>query len=884
MRVCVRVCVCVGMSNYMYLRYNIIYLYHFAVTPEEAQAVLDRALESGSLKLRNLIAVITGVMGAGKTCLLKQLFGLKPPKVYTSTGVAEKSCRGLMHHVAKVGSFKILSQEEIHELLAPVLTSGMAAADIHALSKKNESANCQAASVAAGGKPSLSHLQSSVESSFLPFPPSESHASLETMPFQSFTLPKNNAQLLPEKSCSSEAVSSVLQKTPKHSNEQDIILELVHAIDTGGQPEYMETMPCLIHNSNLTLLVLNLEQSLDAFPKATLHLDGKEFARTFCFRLTKRQIIERLARTMQAKKCKKVGKEGFKLLVICTHRDRLFFPSRALSKVNKELKKIFMPAFKNELILFHPPDQIAFPLNARSPDSKDEGVLERIRQCVHEAGAGNEINIPPSFLMFEQDTLVYAKKLKRDILTFSECVQVGLLLKMSQKEVQAALIYLHQHNIFLYFPKVLSNLVFTNPQVPLDFVNKVVAFSYQIDSGAHTCLPAEYGISLKNGIISKEMLQKPLSSCFIPGIYEFPHAITLFIHLRVVAAIEDPGNKQSGACVGDDNSDVLTGQKYLMPCMLPVVKNITRFLPLSPVSVFVVRFSDDCAPIGVFGGSISTLFSTHGWEICRKEDGSPQCMTHDIVTLHDPELPAQVTFLNATRHYEVRVKAHDYATCADVCPTIRNTICLAIEATLDVMQFDSTIENAFVCPCGLSRTLAHAAVPRTVKDNVHLKCSISGTSLGLADDKQTVWLSQVPTPAKVTNTATSVEPIADTGTPSVEPYRLQKKKERLASTEDKPTLPELIAFKTQSGSIDITEGIGMHYHQLGPLLLKDGDGSVTDAIIDQYHLNAARINHEILKRWLGGTGLKPVQWSALISVLKDIKLSTLADRIANNLQ
>ena len=72
------------------------------------------------------------------------------------------------------------------------------------------------------------------------------------------------------------------------------------------------------------------------------------------------------------------------------------------------------------------------------------------------------------------------------------------------------------------------------------------------------------------------------------------------------------------------------------------------------------------------------------------------------------------------------------------------------------MQFDSTIENSFVCPCELSRTLAHAAVPRTVKDNVHLKCSITGTPLGLANNKQTVWLSQVPTPAMVTNTITEI--------------------------------------------------------------------------------------------------------------------------------
>ena len=73
------------------------------------------------------------------------------------------------------------------------------------------------------------------------------------------------------------------------------------------------------------------------------------------------------------------------------------------------------------------------------------------------------------------------------------------------------------------------------------------------------------------------------------------------------------------------------------------------------------------------------------------------------------------------------------------------------------MQFDSVIENALVCPCELSRTLAHAALPCTIKGNVHLKCSISGTSLSLADDKQTVWLSHVPTPAKVTNTTSTVE-------------------------------------------------------------------------------------------------------------------------------
>ena len=58
---------------------------------------------------------------------------------------------------------------------------------------------------------------------------------------------------------------------------------------------------------------------------------------------------------------------------------------------------------------------------------------------------------------------------------------------MSSEVVWAALIYFHRHNIFLYFQYVLPNLVFLGPQVPLDFVNAIVAFSYKVKSGA---LPA----------------------------------------------------------------------------------------------------------------------------------------------------------------------------------------------------------------------------------------------------------------------------------------------------------------------------------------------------------------------------------------------------------
>ena len=41
-----------------------------------------------------------------------------------------------------------------------------------------------------------------------------------------------------------------LVKAAKGS-EKPLLLELVHMIDTGGQPEFMEVLPCLVHHSNL---------------------------------------------------------------------------------------------------------------------------------------------------------------------------------------------------------------------------------------------------------------------------------------------------------------------------------------------------------------------------------------------------------------------------------------------------------------------------------------------------------------------------------------------------------------------------------------------------------------------------------------------------------
>ena len=92
----------------------------------------------------------------------------------------------------------------------------------------------------------------------------------------------------------------------------------------------------------------------------------------------------------------------------------------------------------------------------------------------------------------------------------------------------------------------------------------------------------------------------------------------------------------------------------------------------------------------------------------------------------------------------------------------------------------------------------------------------------------------------------------------------------------RPSLSQLICFKTTSVSINVLEQIGTHYRELGALLLDDTTGAVTKAIIEQYHYEATNILVEILQRWIQGKGRLPVEWATLVEVLKDIGLSELA--------
>ena len=253
-------------------------------------------------------------------------------------------------------------------------------------------------------------------------------------------------------------------------------------IDTGGQPEMLENLPSLIHHCHLIVLVLNLTFGLDEHPSIYCNEKGKAYKRALPYQYSNRQIIQKLASTLQAKRFSQKEDQCFRLLVVATHRDCV--PKGELharvKSFDMALRAMLLPAGEEQLICFRV-NQIPFVLNLKNPDRDDEKMLNHILSMVSESEVGKIVKTPGSFLVFEQEVMEFAdKNVKRDILSLIECQLLGERLKMKQEEIEAALIFLHRQFTILYFRHILPNHVFTKPQTPLECINAVVQFSYKV--------------------------------------------------------------------------------------------------------------------------------------------------------------------------------------------------------------------------------------------------------------------------------------------------------------------------------------------------------------------------------------------------------------------
>ena len=813
----------------------------FLVAPlsdERAQQIIEKALKTRSVEMRNIISVLTGLMGAGKTFFLSRVFNQVPPSLYTSTGVAEQSCRGFFHHMGTMSSWELFSHQKILKYLAHLFHQDLPPADMARLADEIASLD-----PAAGDAPLP-----------LPAPPTPTPSSLTSTATSTATVAQKTSPKPATAAKESDTSHSMmkLMKAPKDSDSPSR-LELIQMIDTGGQPEYMMNMPFFIHFCHLVFIVFNLLFHVDDFPPMHYHEEGKTCERKLKSQFSNRQIIQKLASTLQAKRFLRKKGQCFRMVAVATHRDCVAEGELAarVKEYHQALKDILLPA-NNEELLCYSNDEIPFVLNLMKPDSTDLAKLDLIRQKVSESDVGERVVTPAAFLIFEQELAEFAAgKNEKNIVSLEHCLQVGAKLKMDADSVRSALIFFHRQFTFLYFRHVLPHLVFTKPQVPLDSINSIVQFSYKVESGEVKGVTKKLTSSLRDGIITEEILShEQLSKCFVPGLYEPRHAIDLLCHTFTLAPLSREPQQKTGSslAVQTKPSTPVKREKreYLMMCLRQAIpnKDIPHFSPASSeIAPLVVQFTNNCVPLSCFGHTISCLLAIYQWRLSRADDGSPRCLASNVASLFNPQTPGEIVLVDVGHSLQIHIRASqdtDPEHFPDICFQVRETVFSAVEVVFEMLYL-SGIETspAFICPCP-REPHAHSASVYQFKSQCILHCSVTEMDVGAAEKRHIMWLD------------TSV-----------------------AETM-KPSLPKLLQFK-------VPQKVRTQYSNFGTFLLNDEDGSIITQIEHKCLGRCEHIVRNILSDWLQGKG-KPVAWKELIETLRDCDLNELADTIQEKTQ
>ena len=382
---------------------------------------------------------------------------------------------------------------------------------------------------------------------------------------------------------------------------------------------------------------------------------------------------------------------------------------------------------KDQLVYYRLGSEVIFPMNAKRPTEQDHQVCAMLRKVVDDKkSAPPHYKIPVGWFLLEQDII---KASKGGVISKSDCLSIATILNINAETLQAALKYFDDLNIFLFYPSVLSDVVFSNPQVLLDKITELVHFSYSLHSDSSPiALDGKWLQFRDKGIVTDEMFQdERFSAHYIPALFTPEDLIKLFKHLLIIAPI--------------------SSTEYFMPCLLQTISSeeVSKQLsPSSSVAPLLVHFPAGCAQNGVFCALVVYLLSESQWKVACDIEDTPLCVSRSCIHFRLSDKPVCIALVDKFAYFEVHVTTRS-ALYPKVCPIIQQTVFRGLNAAAKSLRYNnSTPVPAFFCKCS---SPSHAATPVISDDDCYLMCTKSANS-GLLTKQHTMWLDVKVTAAK----------------------------------------------------------------------------------------------------------------------------------------
>ena len=707
----------------------------------ENQRQFDEAMKHGHISAWLCKLLMYGAAGSGKTCTKELVVGNPPPNLRSSTPLATRPTTMYRVNLEGEGWSTIRTLKERKALLARFLVNINDHLVDDWLVTQSDTKSTKAVSTAVQPVIRANDKTSS--------DPSKPNELVDTQP--TLALEEQSVSGLLDSVSSDEAsdsdsdVDAVLQSV---ATDQDLIklmgelsttvgpvatFRMLQIIDSGGQPQFHEVLPIFLQRLAFYVFVFRLCDDLTSRPEVEYYVNGKSVGTPITSAQTIEQLLQHCFRAMHSYRASSSCEgECPQILIVGTHVDQEKKSKESREAKNKKILKLIKPILEKQVIYHNIPNkEVIFPINAVKPGRQEQDIIEQIRKVLSGESSIPAMDIPLKWFALEILLEEMSQALQQGVLSRKECFSTAiekLHFEEDAAEFDAAIHHLNDLSVIQYYPDILPEVIFADPQVLLDKVTELVFTSFRMSVASSTvALNDEWCKFYEFALVTAKFLsQEDFSKHYVPGLFQTKDLITLFKKLLIFAHFNDT-------------------QLFVPALLRDLGKEEVSKHRVSNLPSLVLEFPNGGPRKGIFCSLLCWLVSpdndTSGaLSISTDEVGTPACLHRNCVQLDVPMSPATVTLIDTYTHFEVHVDIpikHAHDLCPKIFPKIRKAIFRGVnKATLNLGYDNSTPRLALLCPC--CKEEAHvAAVNREIG---YWTCSVNKKECGELTQYQLLWL------------------------------------------------------------------------------------------------------------------------------------------------
>ena len=663
-------------------------------------------MQSGHVRAWLSKLLMYGAAGSGKTSTKEMIVGNPPPAYRESTPLAMRPTTVYRVSIEGKEFAKLTTLEERKIFLARAMVNIDPDLVVDLLKVKyteaSTSTNKPTSTDITESQMKSKEQTSAAESMSLPAPPT---ASASAQPAKSDSLEPLSSD---EDSVIDSKVDSILQSI---STDEELVkmmdelsqsvhplaaFRILQIIDSGGQPQFHEILPIFLRRLYFYVFVLRLCDDLSSRPQVEYYIDGKPVGKSFTSNQTIEQLLQHCARTMHSHRST-TGSEGEcpQIMIIGTHLDQEKRSSETREQKNTTILKLLLPTLGKQIV-YRDVDtkDVIFTLNANTPGSQEEMIIEQIRDVLLSKSLIPPVDIPLKWFALEILLEEMAQALKQGVISRQVCFNAAvekLHFEDDAAEFDAAIQHLDELSVLFYYPHILPEVVFANPQVILDKVTELVVASFQ------RCDVAGRGDNWRKfyefALVTREFLsQKEFSKHYVPGVFEVTDLIDLFTKLLIFAEF--------------------SATQLFVPALLRDLgkEDVDKHrLSSTTLLSFAIQFPDGGPRKGIFCSLLCWLASpenssSYKWSISVDEIGAPICLYRNCIQFDLSDSPATIVLIDTYTHFEVHFGIEEEFIddlYPKITPKIRESIFEGIhKASINLQYYNSSPKSALVCPCG----------------------------------------------------------------------------------------------------------------------------------------------------------------------------------------